>query len=49
VKCERISNFLNFEYIRITLDPLMQHQNGDIKIEIDELEKIIKSKSVNLK
>jgi len=49
VKCERISNFLKFEYIRISLDPLTQHQNGDIKIEIDELEKIIKSKSINLK
>ena len=48
VKCERISEFLKFEYTRVALDPLRLYRNGDIKIEIDELEKIIKSKSINL-
>jgi len=45
IKCERMSKFLNFEYTRIALDPIKPlNQKGDIKIEISELEKIIKSK-----
>lgn len=44
VKCERISKFLNFEYTRIALDPIRQlNREGDIKIEINELEKVLKS------
>jgi hypothetical protein len=43
VKCERISEFLNFQYTRIALDPIIPYQKGDIKIEIDELKKILKS------
>ena len=40
-----MSKFLNFEYTRIALDPIKPlNQKGDIKIEISELEKIIKSK-----
>ena len=48
VKCERISKFLNFEYNKITLDPLNPiNPEGDIKIEINELEKILKSINSN--
>ena len=42
VKCERISSFLGFNYTRINLDPIINDKNeGDIKIELDQLEKII--------
>ena len=42
VKCERISSFLKFRYTRINLDPVVTDNNeGDIKIELDQLEKII--------
>ena len=42
VKCERISSFLKFNYTRINLDPIINDNNeGDIKIELDQLEKII--------
>ncbi len=42
VKCERISNFLKFNYTRINLDPVVTDNNeGDIKIELDLLDKMI--------
>ena len=47
VKCERISKFLNFEYTRIVLDKIMPYENGDIKIEIEELKKVLKSININ--
>ena len=44
IKCERISKLLKFEYTRIDLDPIKPlHRDGDIKIEIKELEKILNS------
>ena len=43
VKCERISSFLKFNYTRIDLDPVVTDNNeGDIKIELDQLERILK-------
>ncbi len=43
VKCERISSFLKFNYTRVDLDPLVTDNNeGDIKIELDQLERILK-------
>jgi len=44
VKCERISKFLNFKYQRVSLDPIKSvNLNGDIKIELNELSKILDS------
>ena len=44
VKCERMSKFLNFDYMRISLDPIRSiNIDGDIKIEINELDKILQS------
>lgn len=41
VKCERISNFLKFNYTRINLDPVVtDNSEGDIKIELDLLDKM---------
>ena len=41
VKCERISNFLKFNYTRINLDPVVtDNSEGDIKIELDLLNKM---------
>ena len=43
VKCERISSFLKFNYTRVDLDPVVTDNNeGDIKIELDQLERILK-------
>ena len=43
VKCERISSFLKFNYTRVDLDPVITDNNeGDIKIELDQLERILK-------
>ena len=46
IKCEKISKILNFKYKRVTLDVVkseIPEIKGDIKIDIDELEKIINS------
>ena len=44
VKCERLSKFLNFKYNKIILEPKkLINKEGDIQIEISQLEQIIKT------
>ena len=46
IKCEKISKILNFKYKRVTLDVVkseIPEIKGDIKIDINELERIINS------
>tara|TARA_Y100000992_G_scaffold71966_1_gene45199 strand:+ start:3607 stop:4710 length:1104 start_codon:yes stop_codon:yes gene_type:complete len=44
IKCEKISNLLKFDYKRIKLDrEINDNVNGDIKIQISELNKILES------
>jgi len=42
IKCKRFSEILNFDYKRVELDT-MRNGNGDMKISILELEKILKT------
>lgn len=42
IKCKRFSEILNFDYKRVELDTI-KNANGDMKISIIELEKILKT------